>query len=987
MSGKMLSTWRLNARVFAALLSLRGFARAIPGSKGQIGFWSAPELNRLHFPAWPKPRSLVNRMTLVHLFWAVLVYLSMIVGFWWSAHYLVEEGLKKQAVSWAGEFDELGTPLYFSDMPLILEQVRQRARHSPDILYARYYEAGSLKMLGQYVKKVTTATSFGWLSIDQVRDLRLDQASAPLIISHRAFLTVDSIRMLAPIQTRSLPVDSLFDQGSAGSKGEVRKTIGYLEIGVDLGPSRELIMHGMLTVSLFLGTVLLAAVVVSRYLVRSAMRPLLNLQAPLSRLANGDLNVVVADDSTYREIATINEAMRTSIAGLRQRDREMEIAMRGKLQAELASEAKSQFLAHLSHEVRTPLNGMLGFLGLLAKTPLNESQRAYLRDVEISSHRLLTMINDILDFSKIEAGKLALEHSPLNLRDVIEESVALYSANAHAQDLDLTLLFARDVPVELVGDAGRLTQVLCNLLANAVKFTHQGGIEVAVKLDLATDDDVLIQFSVTDSGIGIPPESLGRLFQPFSQADNSITRRYGGSGLGLVISRKLVEMMGGELRVESVSGKGSTFHFGARLQKRGGSAVVRPRSVLLETLGVLIVTPSSALAASLREDLLAWRMEDDAAASGEDGLKMLVAAAANGHPFDFVILDSAIKDLSPDDFVSRIQADPLLDALHLLLLQRTDEGLKAGDSVSPGFAAVLTKPVRGGELHSALVRAVAPLTDASVAQPTKYDILRQAKPAPPLRVLLADDDEISRRLATILLSKGGICVDQARNGVEAVEACRSNAYNLVLMDIQMPEMDGLTAAREIRKLDQDDRKVPIVALTANALRGDRERFLEAGMNGYLAKPVDAAILFETIAELCLNGRESLNRTHADESSTEPSADFQVLDPDAGVKRSGGDVERWRMLLDILTKELPGLLERSEKAFAEHRLDEVGKLAHKLRGGALYCSTPALLHAAEVLEQACREGAQEEEIRSRLDQLRSQAASLLGLIESGDLSGK
>lgn len=939
-----------------------------------------PAPGRAGFLGWLKPRSLVNRMTLVHLFWAVLVYLSMIAGFWWSAHYLVEEGLKKQAVSWAGEFDELGTPLYYSDMPVILEQVRNRARHSPDILYARYYEAGSLKVLGQYVKEVSQNASFGWLSADQVSDLRLDRLSAPLILSRRSFFAVDSIRVLAPIQTRSLPVESLFDLED-DRRWEARKTIGYLDIGVDLRPSRELIVRGMLVVSLFLGMVLIAAVGAARYLIRSAMRPLLNLQAPLSRLARGDLSVAAADDSTYREIATINQAMRASIVGLRQRDREMEIAMRGKLQAELASEAKSQFLAHLSHEVRTPLNGMLGFLGLLARTPLNEAQRAYLRDVEISSRRLLAMINDSLDFSRIEAGKLALERAPLDLRAVIEECISLYSANAHAKGLELTLLFARDVPVELVGDAGRLSQVLCNLLANAVKFTHRGGIEVAVTLGAETDGDAEIRVGVSDSGIGIAREALDKLFQPFSQADDSITRRYGGSGLGLVISRRLVEMMGGELGVESVPGQGATFHFSVRLRKRGETAATGPHSALLEGRAALIVTPSAALESSLREDLLALRLEDDAADGGEAGLAALAAAAENGQPFDFVILDGAVGDLSPAGFVSRIQADPRFAALHLVLLLRSDEYLAAGDSAHRGFAAVLSKPVKGAELRAALLRAIVPLASASAAPPAGRDILRRAGLGRPLRVLLADDDEISRKLVAILLAEGGVLVDQARSGAEAVEACRANDYDLVLMDIQMPEMDGLTATREIRRLDRDGGRAPIVALTANALPGDRERFLEAGMNGYLPKPVNEAILFDTLAEWCLGGRESQRQAGAAAQSAVPAAEPPALDAGFGVELAGGDAARWRMLLELLAEDLPGSLAHLEEACAENRLDEVGRLAHKLRGAAHYCGAPALRHTAEALERACGEGMAAGEIRSRLDRLKDAAAALLARIES------
>ncbi len=930
---------------------------------------TAPQfLNRL------KPGSLVNRMTWVYLFWAVLAYLAMTAGFWWSAHYLVEEGLKKQAVSWAGEFDELGTPLYFSDMPIILEQVRSRARHSPDILYARYYEAESLKLLGQYVKKVSSGSPLGWLSADQVKGLQLDRATAPLILSRRSFFTVDSIRVLAPIQTRSLPVDSLFDLGSANPGREARKTIGYLEIGVDLAPSRELILHGMLAVSLLLGAVLLGAVVVGRLLIRSAMMPLLNLQRPLSRLANGELDVAVADDSPYKEIATIKEAMRVSIAGLRRRDREMEIAMRGKLHAELASEAKSQFLAHLSHEVRTPLNGMLGFLGLLAKTPLNESQRAYLRDIEISSHRLLAMINDILDFSKIEAGKLALESAPLNLRQVIEDCMTLYSANAYAKGLELTLRFAREVPAELVGDAGRIAQVLGNLLANAVKFTERGGIEVAASLIAATDGEARVQISVSDSGIGISPDALGTLFQPFSQADNSITRRYGGSGLGLAISRKLVEMMGGKLGVGSQPGQGSVFHFSVWLQKRAEAEAAKICASLLEGRGVLIVSPSAAMVASLREDLLAWRMEEDAAAGAEEGLAMLAAAAANGNAFDYAIFDGAARDSSPADFIARLQSDPRLAALQAILLLKTGES----DPAVARFAAVLNKPVKNAELCAALTRAMASSPDGLAVQ---CDVSQRVRLGRPPRVLVVDDDDISRKLVSILLAEGGVQVDQAADGMAAVEACRAGDYDLVLMDVQMPDMDGLTATREIRKLDRGSRNVPIVALTANALRGDRDRYIEAGMNGYLAKPVNEAILFETLAEWCPGG-EGPRRTGAPARPPVAAGDLPTFDTADGIERVGGDAARWLMLLDMLAKDLPAALEKLEAACAESRPDEIGRLAHRLRGGAHFCSTPALRHAAEMLESACEEGASEGEIRSRLNQLNSEAVTLLDLLAAG-----
>jgi signal transduction histidine kinase/CheY-like chemotaxis protein/HPt (histidine-containing phosphotransfer) domain-containing protein len=933
--------------------------------------------NKGQSPYRAGPRSLVDGITLMYLFWAVMAYLVTVAGLWWSSNYLIEMNLVKRASHWAAEFDELGTPLYFSNDAPALERVRARAAQAPDILYVRYYNAGDLKLLGQYAKE-TGKPPAAELPTEALAAVR--QGGEPLVLTSHLFYTVNGIRVLAPIQTHSLGPEGLLDMGDGP---ETARTIGYLDIGVDLEPSRKLLLRNMLLVSLLLAAVLLAAAAVGRHLARAALRPLLDLQGPLSRLAKGDLDVSVEGSPGYREIATIHDAVRASIDGLRQRDQDKEQALREKLHAELASEAKSRFLAHLSHEVRTPLNGIMGFLGLLRKTPLDDVQRDYLQAVETSSHRLLMLINDVLDISKIEAGKLSLECTAFNLRELAEECVAMHAPAAHAKGLELTLEADRGIPMELAGDPGRLSQVLCNLVGNAIKFTEAGEVAVEVRLIGETDGDALIQVSVADTGIGIADGAVGSLFQPFTQADDSTTRKYGGTGLGLAISSRLLEMMGAGLKVDSAPGKGSTFHFMVRLRKPAQPSLPRPVAAL-EGLGALIVSPNPRTVSSLGEQLLGWGMEDGAAAGGEAALAALRRAAGSGYPFRFVILDGAVADTAPVEFAARVRAEPELAPLDLVLLVNTGERLAAGSAEYVHYTAVLAKPAKSAELHRVLVRALG-VPDIGAQVPAADGAADSPGLARSLRILVADDDDINRKLVTILLEQAGAAVDQVLSGREAVEACRNQGYDLVFMDVQMPEMDGVAATREIRHIQEGGFKTPIVALTANALRGDRERYLEAGMDGYLAKPIDQRALFETVARWYPLRRAGLPTMAAPcAPCCEDARPLPVIDPRLGIARAAGRADRWLKFLEMLAKDLPASLERMENALAEGRVDEVAAVAHKLRGGSSYCGTPVFQRAADHLEAAClRETPQTLEIRARLDILKHAAGELLSLLASGD----
>jgi CheY-like chemotaxis protein len=402
-------------------------------------------------------------------------------------------------------------------------------------------------------------------------------------------------------------------------------------------------------------------------------------------------------------------------------------------------------------------------------------------------------------------------------------------------------------------------------------------------------------------------------------------------------------------------------------------------------LGALIVSPNPRTVSALGEQLLGWGMEDGTAADGEAALAALRRAAGSGYPFRFAILDGAVADTAPAEFAARVRAEPDLAPLDLVLLVNTGERLAAGSAEYVHYAAVLAKPAKSAELHRVLVRALG-VPGIGAGAPAAGGVAESPGLARSLRILVVDDDDINRKLVTILLEQAGAVVDQALSGREAVEACRKQGYDLVFMDVQMPEMDGVAATREIRHIQEGGFKTPIVALTANALRGDRERYLEAGMDGYLAKPIDQRALFETVARWYPFKRAGLPPMAAScapccEDARQP---LPVIDPGLGIARAAGRADRWLKFLEMLSKDLPASLERMEAALAEGRVDEVAAVAHKLRGGSSYCGTPVFQRAADHLEAAClRETPQTLEIRARLDILKQAAGELLSLLASGD----
>jgi len=646
----------------------------------------------------------------------------------------------------------------------------------------------------------------------------------------------------------------------------------------------------------------------------------------------------------------------------------------------------------MSHEIRTPMNGIVGVLDLLARTALSPKQQRYSQTIETSARSLPTIIDDVLDFSKLEAGKYTLRPDDFELRPVAQDVAELLAPKAHSKGIELVQRVDRAVPYSVHGDVDRIKQVLTNLIGNAIKFTDEGHIELRVSVDEKLADGVRLRFSVRDTGVGINPADQTKLFGVFSQVDGSLTRRHGGTGLGLAICRRLAEAMGGEVGVESEVGKGSTFWFTVKLPE--GELMPPDDGVRPRTARVLVVTRNEAQRDMMYELVTQWGMRCSMAESAQQACGLIMDS--DPYPFDAAVVDGAYDE---NEEWSRTLFE-LCTAEGLPLVRTLSTSQMADSRDSYGKQLYLAKPVRASELYNGLVSLLDGVPLTQQRRRTRAAVIdnlaAQAIEMRDLTVLVVDDNEINRLVAVDLLTEFGYGSDMACNGVEALEKIKTRAYSAILMDCQMPEMDGYEATRRIRALPEPACRTPIIALTAHAMAGDRDRVIEAGMDDYTAKPVRARALERVLQRWVRVTGDSV--ASQDSESSEPTTPASVRPasrqpsarpsrassgrPSASAVDVDGTIEldsaipRSAKIVELYLRLVPQMVAEIDAAVAEGDADKVRKMAHKLKGSCLSLGTKRFAEACHAIELAAGSGVVDEVMCKRLPALFAAVKPLL-----------